>query len=95
MLVCCAAADTLWVEKYKPRNADELVGNGGNVATIRQWLHQWDDVHLRGATPVQPKSGGYQVRLWLLLAPDCWWVADVVGALGARSASCMLCGCAR
>lgn len=55
------AADTLWVEKYKPRTAIELVGNQTNVATVRQWLHQWEQVHLKGATPVQPKTGGYGV----------------------------------
>lgn len=48
-------ADTLWVEKYKPHNAAELVGNNTNVATLRQWLHQWEDVHLRGAVPQQPR----------------------------------------
>lgn len=49
------------MEKYKPQNSQELVGNNTNVATLRQWLHQWGDVHLRGATPVQPK-GSYGVR---------------------------------
>jgi hypothetical protein len=56
-LCCCRAADALWVERYKPTNAHELVGNNTNVATLRQWLYQWEDVQLRGATPQQPKTG--------------------------------------
>lgn len=60
--VCCVCSDTLWVEKYKPRSTSELVGNQTNVSTLRQWLHQWEDVNLKGATPVQARGGGYQVR---------------------------------
>jgi hypothetical protein len=57
----CVYTDTLWVEKYKPRSTSELVGNQTNVSTLRQWLHQWEDVNLKGATPVQARGGGYQV----------------------------------
>ncbi|WIA10344.1 hypothetical protein OEZ85_010536 [Tetradesmus obliquus] len=52
------ASEQLWVDKYKPRNAQELVGNPGLVSTIKQWLFQWDAVHLHGATPEQPSGGG-------------------------------------
>jgi len=56
----CGRADTLWVEKYKPRTTADLVGATTNINTLRQWLHQWEDVHLRGATPAQaPRSGGW------------------------------------
>lgn len=74
--------DTLWVEKYKPQSAQELVGNNSHVATLRQWLHQWEDVHLRGATPVQPRTGGgYQV-------------GRAVRAALAGTGLCSFCGCA-
>jgi hypothetical protein len=36
----------------------ELVGNPGLVSTIKQWLFQWDAVHLHGASPEQPKGAG-------------------------------------
>jgi replication factor C subunit 1 len=36
----------------------ELVGNPGLVSTIKQWLFQWDAVHLHGATPEQPQGAG-------------------------------------
>jgi hypothetical protein len=48
--------EMLWVEKYKPHCAADLVGNPGNVETLRQWLYQWEDVHLRGAIPQQPRG---------------------------------------
>jgi hypothetical protein len=67
LLLLLLSADTLWVEKYKPKTSQDLVGNQSNVQSLRQWLHQWEDVHLRGATPVQPRTGGYQVRgAWCL-----------------------------
>jgi replication factor C subunit 1 len=36
----------------------ELVGNPGLVSTIKQWLFQWDAVHIHGATPEQPAGAG-------------------------------------
>ena len=48
----------LWVDKYKPACADDLVGNQALVHTLRVWLRQWEDVHLRGAAPFQPPGAG-------------------------------------
>eukprot|EP00775_Hariotina_reticulata_P011005 gene11005-11159_t len=50
--------DELWVDKYKPKGQSELVGNNTTIATLKQWLFQWEAVHLRGATPEQPKGAG-------------------------------------
>lgn len=55
----CAAADAqLWVDKYKPQSVADLVGNNTLIQTLRQWLFQWNAVHLHGATPEQPKGAG-------------------------------------
>ncbi|GLC37764.1 hypothetical protein PLESTB_001474400 [Pleodorina starrii] len=48
----------LWVDKYKPRNSAELVGNNTLVANLKQWLESWEQVHLRGAAPPTAKGGG-------------------------------------
>lgn len=34
----------LWVDKYKPLNSAELVGNNTLVATLKQWLESWEQV---------------------------------------------------
>ncbi|CRG98656.1 replication factor C subunit 1, putative [Plasmodium relictum] len=38
----------LWVEKYKPKNIDELVGNNQNVLKLQNWLANWEDVCIKG-----------------------------------------------
>jgi replication factor C subunit 1 len=52
------AVSSLWVDKHKPRSLDELVGNVGLVGTLRTWLREWDNVHLRGDAPAEAKAGG-------------------------------------
>lgn len=44
----------LWVEKWRPKNSSELVGNNQTVATLRQFLRDWERVHLHGGEPNQP-----------------------------------------
>lgn len=48
----------LWVEKHKPRHSRELVGNNTLIATLRQWLQNWEAVNIRGAAPEDAKSKG-------------------------------------
>ena len=48
----------LWVDKYKPQNCAELVGNNTLLATLREWLQNWEDVHLHGQAPGQVRGGG-------------------------------------
>lgn len=38
----------LWVEKYRPRSLNELVGNTQNVLKLKNWLASWDDVCIKG-----------------------------------------------
>ena len=47
----------LWVDKHRPRTSHELVGNNALVVTLRAWLNQWQDLHLR-KRPVQAFAGG-------------------------------------
>lgn len=56
------AGTQLWVEKWRPKVAQDLVGNGTLVGTLRQWLRDWEDVHLHGAQPSGPPSGGSGAR---------------------------------
>lgn len=38
--------NTLWADKHKPSSVNELLGNGGHVRAITQWLTKWDAWHL-------------------------------------------------
>ncbi|ANQ06457.1 Replication factor C subunit 1 [Plasmodium coatneyi] len=38
----------LWVEKYRPKSLNELVGNNQNVLKLKNWLASWDDVCIKG-----------------------------------------------
>jgi replication factor C subunit 1 len=51
--------EQLWVDKWRPRSSAELVGNPTNVQALRQWLSQWEAVHLRGmkARPMEGAGG--------------------------------------
>jgi replication factor C subunit 1 len=58
-----AASDgQLWVDKWRPRSSAELVGNQTTVATLRQWLRDWDRVHLHGGAPAPAPGGGARDR---------------------------------
>ena len=52
------AAGELWVEKWKPKAVSDLVGNNALVATLRGFLEQWDDIHLRGRAPRAIQGAG-------------------------------------
>lgn len=49
-----AADQQLWVEKWRPKSSQELVGNQITVTTLRQWLGDWERVHLHGGEPRAP-----------------------------------------
>jgi replication factor C subunit 1 len=51
-----SGATELWVDKHKPRDSNDLVGNPGLIKTLRGWLQQWEAIHLYGAEP-QPIPG--------------------------------------
>ncbi|DBA70377.1 hypothetical protein WJX79_010688 [Trebouxia sp. C0005] len=52
------AGGQLWVEKHKPTNSAELVGNGTLVATLRTFLQDWERIHLKHEQPGEAKGRG-------------------------------------
>ncbi len=36
----------LWVDKYKPKKVNEIIGNKSNVLKITQWLKDWYEIHV-------------------------------------------------
>lgn len=36
----------LWVDKYKPKNTQEIIGNKSNIQKITQWLKDWYEIHV-------------------------------------------------
>lgn len=42
------ASPLLWVDKYKPKTATDLVGNKKLISDLRNWLDEWRDKFLRG-----------------------------------------------
>ena len=53
------AEDTtpLWVNKYKPSQPAQLIGNGKNIADLRRWLNEWEAVHIKGTGPGAGATG--------------------------------------
>jgi replication factor C subunit 1 len=41
----------LWVDKYKPRGFEDLVGNQRELLALDDWLKKWDAIHLHSASP--------------------------------------------
>ncbi len=37
---------SLWVDKYRPKAAIDLIGHGETVRKLTDWLKSWNDVHL-------------------------------------------------
>ena len=38
----------MWTDKYKPKSIRDLIGNGGAIDSLYNWLKDWDDVVIRG-----------------------------------------------
>ena len=54
-----AEADTqpLWVNKYKPSQPAQLIGNGKNIADLRKFLTHWNEIHVAGTHPLADAKG--------------------------------------
>jgi hypothetical protein len=48
---CLHADAQLWVDKWKPKVAADLVGNQQGQTVIRQFLQDWERVHLHNEAP--------------------------------------------
>lgn len=42
-----SAADMLWVDKYKPKTMQEIVGSQDVVKKLHDWLLKWDAMHVK------------------------------------------------
>ena len=45
------AGSQLWVDKWKPETSADLVGNVQSLQILRQWLGDWQNIHIRGQAP--------------------------------------------
>ena len=41
-----SSSNMLWADKHKPSDVKDLLGNGGHVRNIQNWLRKWDAWHL-------------------------------------------------
>ena len=39
----------LWVDKYRPEAVDDIIGSGDIIRKLRDWLRDWDTVHIKKA----------------------------------------------
>ncbi|CBZ54546.1 putative replication factor c subunit [Neospora caninum Liverpool] len=46
--------NVLWAEKYRPKRADDFVGNREHLRTLQAWLADWADVCLHGKKKKPP-----------------------------------------
>lgn len=51
-----AAPSLMWVDKYAPETADDLVGNTAAFERLLYWLQNWDELHA-GGPPVKGARG--------------------------------------
>ena len=56
------AGGELWVDKWKPKNESELVGNPQGQKVIAQFLDDWESVHLHGNAPRPAPGAGSQKK---------------------------------
>lgn len=55
----------LWVEKYKPKKIDELVGNAASIGKLVQWLKGWSST-TNGSTSLRPGQENPTARAVLI-----------------------------
>ena len=51
------------MNKYKPCAPAQLIGNGKNIADLRRWLTQWEDVHIKGTGPGAGRGDLHPLRI--------------------------------
>ena len=63
----------LWVDKYQPNCAADLVGNSDSIGKFTTWLKDWNDVVIMGRKkkPPPPKRGGSWANVPNLNARAC------------------------
>jgi len=54
-----ASSTRNWVDRWAPRNFEDLIGNASTVRKLTEWLRDWDDVVFKGKQKKAPfKPGG-------------------------------------
>lgn len=46
----------LWTDKYKPTKINDIVGNSNNIKQLKEWLENWESLHLHLSSENQSKS---------------------------------------
>lgn len=46
----------LWTDKYKPTKVNDIIGNSNNIKQLREWLENWESLHLHLSSENQSKS---------------------------------------
>lgn len=47
-LLSGTSADSLWIERHRPRSPEDLLGNREIFRTLMEWLRDWREVCLKG-----------------------------------------------
>lgn len=42
----------LWTDKYKPKQLEDMIGNVELGKRLKQWLMDWDAIHVKGTKKV-------------------------------------------
>lgn len=46
----------LWTDKYKPTKINDIVGNSNNIKQLKEWLENWESLHLHLSSENQSNS---------------------------------------
>lgn len=52
LYACRSVNDMLWTDKYKPKHLEDMIGNVELGKRLKQWLVDWDAVHVKGTKKV-------------------------------------------
>jgi replication factor C subunit 1 len=47
-------SELLWVDKYKPKRLEDVIGAAESIRKILDWLKKWPDIHIRKTVKVIP-----------------------------------------
>lgn len=76
-----------WVEKYRPKSLDEVVGNATAVQELRAWAESWEHGHpTKKAVILAGKPGTGKTSAALALANDMHWEVIEMNASDSRNA---------
>lgn len=65
-----SSVDTrLWVDKYHPKGANDLIGNEETARKLKDWLEIWNDVHLRKKVKLPLTKANVGAKAVLLSGP--------------------------